>query len=128
MKFLIDEALGLPLAKALRELGQEDVHHVTEILRSGADDEEVFQYAGENEYFIITRDNRIRYKPNERAAIRKYKVGVFLLAGKNKSAMEIAVQLISNWEKIVECSQKTYKPFLRRVRSRGTKIEELDLY
>jgi len=126
MKFLIDENLGAPLARALRELGEE-VHHVTEVLRPGADDEEVFRFAGENDYFIILRDNRIRFKPNERAAIIEFKVGVFLLAGKNKSSWEITRQVIWNWQKILECAQNTRKPFLRKVRSRGKRIEEMPL-
>jgi len=124
VKFLLDENLSGKVAKALHDLG-EDVHHVTEFLDEGAKDEEVLKYAGNHHYFIITRDERIRYKPNEKAAIREHGVGVFLLAGKKKTALELARQLIWNWPKIVECAQKTRKPFIRRIRSRGEKIEEV---
>lgn len=126
MKFLLDENLSEKLAKALQALDA-DVYHVIEFLGTGATDEEVLEHAGQNDLFIITRDERIRYKPNEKAAIKKHKIGVFLLAGKNKPGWEINRQLIWNWEKILDCAQTTKKPFIRRIRSRGRRIEEVDL-
>jgi len=126
VKFLIDENISKKVALALRAL-DEDVHHVTELLHEGAKDEDVLRFAGENDMYIITRDERIRYKPNEKAAIRDHGMGVFLLAGKNKSALELARQLIWNWEKIKGCAQQTHRPFIRRIRSRGERIEEVPL-
>lgn len=124
MKFLIDENISKKVAAALRAL-DEDVHHVTDLLHEGATDEEVLRFAGENEFFFITRDERIRYKPNEKAAIKNHSLGVFLLAGKKKSAMELARQLIWNWDKVKECAGQTNRPFIRRIRSRGERIEDV---
>jgi hypothetical protein len=82
MRFLIDENLSVRFAESLRAIGQ-DIDHVTEVLYEGAPDTEVLEFAGTNGYFLITKDNRIRYKPNEKAALRRHQVGVFLLGGKN---------------------------------------------
>lgn len=122
MKFLVDENLSIKMAKSLRDIDQ-DVFQVTEQLKAGSPDVEVLEYAGNNDFFLITKDNRIRYKPNEKAAIRQYKVGVFLLGGKNISFLETYQQLIRNWDRILECAETTNRPFIRRVRPKGRTID-----
>lgn len=126
MKFLIDENLSDKMARSLRDIDQQ-VYHVTEVLAAGSPDTEVLEYAGSNDYFLITKDNRIRYKPNEKAAIRRYKVGVFLLGGKNIPFFETYQQLIRNWDNILDCAASTARPFVRRVRARGRTIDKVDL-
>ncbi len=126
MKFLIDENLSIKMAKSLRDIDQ-DVFHVTERLKAGSSDVKVFEYAGDNDFFLITKDNRIRYKPNEKAAIRKHKVGVFLLGGKNISFLETYQQLIRNWDRILECAATTNRPFIRRIRAKGRSIDVISI-
>jgi len=126
MRFLIDENLSVKIARSLRSIDQ-DVHHVTEVLSQGAPDTEVLEFAGDNDYVLITKDNRIRYKPNEKAALRKHKVGVFLLGGKNVGFFETYQQLIRNWNKILECAASTERPFVRRVRRKGRAIDEVPI-
>jgi len=126
MKFLIDENLSVKIARSLRDIDQ-DVVHVTEVLSQGAPDTEVLEFAGDNDYFLITKDNRIRYKPNEKAALRKHKVGVFLLGGKNVSFLETYQQLIHNWDKILECAASTEGPFVKRIRPKGRAINEVSI-
>jgi predicted nuclease of predicted toxin-antitoxin system len=126
MKFLIDENLSVKIARSLRDIDQ-DVQHVTEVLSEGAPDTEVLEFAGDNDYFLITKDNRIRYKPNEKAALRKHKVGVFLLGGKNVNFFETYQQLIRNWDKVLECARTTQRPFVRRIRPRGRAIDEVSI-
>jgi predicted nuclease of predicted toxin-antitoxin system len=122
MKFLIDENLSNKMARSLRDIDQE-VFHVTELLKAGSSDLEVLEYAGSNDFFLITKDNRIRYKPNEIAAVRRHKVGIFLLGGKNVPFLETYQQLIRNWDRILECAQATNKPFIRRIPPKGRNIE-----
>ena len=122
MKFLIDENLSAKMARSLRSIDQ-DVDHVTEVLPQGSPDTEVLEFAGANGYFLITKDNRIRYKPNEKAALKKHKVGVFLLGGKNVGFFETYQQLIRNWGKILECAAETRRPFVRRIRRTGSTID-----
>ena len=122
MKFLIDENLSIKMAVSLRAIDQ-NVYHVTELLTAGSPDVEVLEYAGDKDYFLITKDNRIRYKPNERDAIRKYKVGVFLLGGKNIPFLETYQQLIRNWDRILDCAANTNRPFIRRIRPNGRTID-----
>jgi predicted nuclease of predicted toxin-antitoxin system len=126
MRFLIDENLSVRFAESLRAIGQ-DIDHVTEVLYEGAPDTEVLEFAGTNGYFLITKDNRIRYKPNEKAALRRHQVGVFLLGGKNMTFLETYQQLVRNWDRILECAEETQKPFVRRIRARGRSIDEVSI-
>jgi predicted nuclease of predicted toxin-antitoxin system len=126
MKFLIDENLSVKIARSLRDIDQ-DVHHVTEVLYEGAPDTEVLEFAGRNDFFLITKDDRIRYKPNEKAALRRQRVGVFLLGGKNIGFLETYQQLIRNWDKVLECAGNTNRPFVRRIRPKGRLIDEVSI-
>ena len=126
MKFLIDENLSAKMAQSLRSIDQ-NVDHVTEVLPQGAPDTEVLEFAGANDYFLITKDNRIRYKPNEKEALKKHEVGVFLLGGKNVPFFETFQQLIRNWDRILECAATTRRPFVRRVRRKGSTIDTVSI-
>ena len=126
MKFLIDENLPSKMAKSLSAIEQ-DVSHVTDVLEAGATDVEVLEYAGNNDLFLITKDLRIRYRPNEKEAIKKHKVGVFLLGGKNRQFFETYQQLIRNWPRILECAESTNRPFIKWVPPNGRKIASIPI-
>ena len=126
MRFLIDENLSVKIARSLRNIDQ-DVHHVIEELYEGAPDTEVLEFAGSNDFFLITKDDRLRYQPNEKAALRRHRVGVFLLGGKNIGFLETYQQLIRNWDKVLECAGNTNRPFVRRIRPKGRLIDEVSI-
>jgi predicted nuclease of predicted toxin-antitoxin system len=81
MKFFIDNNLSPLLARGMREFG-EDVVHLQEKFAPNADDEAWLPYIGENEFFLVTRDEAIRWRPAEIAALRRHKVGAFFFGGK----------------------------------------------
>ena len=82
MKFFVDNNLSPQLAAGMRGFG-EDVVHLTEVLRPEAEDTELLARVGSEGWYLVTRDDRIRYRPAESAAIREHRVGAFFMGGKN---------------------------------------------
>ena len=126
MKFFFDHNLSHRLPNGLREFG-EDAIHLTEKFPSDTADEEWLRYVGENGLFLITRDDRIRWRPNELAAFKRYNVGAFFLGGKNRNAWDLIQQVVRNWLRIKELAAKTHRPFAFLVRPSGAKIEPIRL-
>lgn len=126
MKFFFDHNLSPRLPNGLREFG-EDAIHLTDKFQSDTADEEWLRYVGENGLFLITRDDRIRWRPNELAALRQHNVGAFFLGGKNRSRCELIQQTVGNWPRIKELAAKTHRPFAFRVPPSGAKIEPIRL-
>lgn len=62
MKFFVDNNLSPQLANGMKAFG-EDVIHITEILPDNTDDTEYLPRVGSEGWFLVTRDNRIRYRP-----------------------------------------------------------------
>ena len=126
MKFLVDNNLSVNLANGMRAFG-EHVEHLQDHLPANCRDEELLQFVGVKDYFLVTRDNAIRYNPDEHAAFKRYRVGAFFLGGKNLSKWEIIQQLVRNWPRIKDHADKTRRPFAVRVPPSGTKFKGLPL-
>ena len=124
MKFILDENLPPTLARGLAAFG-EPVEYVTDHLPAGTTDEKILEFVGSNGFFLITRDNRIRYNPPEIALIRQSKVGAFILRGKSSSGWDLVRQLVRNWHRIKEISAQKRTPFIYQIPSAGTKITRL---
>jgi hypothetical protein len=76
---------------------------------------------------LITRDDRIRRRPNELAAFRQHNVGAFFLGGKNRTRCELIQQTVRNWPQIKELAAKTHRPFAFRVPPSGKTIVSIAL-
>lgn len=126
MKFFIDNNLSRGLAKGMECFG-ENVEHITEYYSGDTPDEEILKSLGEQGYYFITRDRRIRYKPSEKKAIKKYGVGAFFLLGKNMGRWDIVKQLIRSWEQVIEKSEKTRRPFAYKISRAGGKLTEVNI-
>ncbi|MBI1935337.1 DUF5615 family PIN-like protein [Candidatus Woesearchaeota archaeon] len=71
MKFLADENIDLPAVKALKRLGV-DIVSIHDVGMRGHEDEEILDFAKENERAIITQDTdflRLHAKNFENAGI-----------------------------------------------------------
>ena len=126
MKFFIDNNLGKQLAIGMKGFG-ENIVHLQEIFPEDIDDIKVLSYCGKNQYFFITRDYQIRYRPAELKAFKTHNVGAFILAGKNLNKWELIQQLVRNWLRIKELSMKTKLPFAFRIPPKGTKIKKIPI-
>lgn len=126
MRFFIDNNLSIQLARGMAAFG-EDVIHLKDQFDPDEDDAVWLAAVGESRRVLITRDERIRYRPNELAAFRDHAVGAFFLGGKNRSRCELIQQLVRNWPRIKEMARQKQPPFAFRIPAKGTKFTELSV-
>ena len=105
----------------------EDVIHITETFPDDTHDTEYLSRVGSEGWFLVTRDNRIRYRPAERTALKEHQIGAFFMGGKNRNRCELIRQLVRNWRRMKELARKTPAPFAFHVPPSGTKSRPLPL-
>lgn len=126
LTFFIDNNLSPLLAKGMREFG-EDVMHLQEKFAPDADDEAWLPYIGENRFVLVTRDESIRRRPAELAALRRHQVGAFFLGGKNLERCALIQQLVRNWPRMKQLASSERRPFAFRIPPNGTKYSRIPL-
>ena len=126
MKFFIDINLSRGLARGMKAFG-EDVIHLTEIFPEDASDTEWLAHIGSRGWCLVTRDDRIRYRPAEWAALREQGVGAFFMGGKNLSACQLVQQLVRNWPRMKKLADKTNVPFAFRVPPSGKNVKPVQI-
>jgi hypothetical protein len=88
-------------------------------------DTEWLARAGQQGWVVLMKDDRIRYRPVERAAVLDHRVRAFCLSSGNMLAAEMAQRFIDVLNQITEaCSQPG--PFLYTVSSVGLRRVRLD--
>ena len=126
MRFFVDNNLSLHLARGMRAFG-ENVDHLQDHFPEDCPDTEWLKYIGENEYFLVTRDDAIHRNPAELSAFKEYGVGAFFMGGKNRTRWELVQQLVRNWLRIKECAAAEKRPFVWRIPPSGTKFVRIPL-
>jgi hypothetical protein len=126
MKFFFDNNLSIRIVRGFREFGQ-DVIHLSEEFAPDTQDTEWLPVIGERGWILITRDKRIRWRPAELGAYRRYTIGGFVMSGKSLEGWAIVQQLVRRWLRMIELAESTKKPFLYRIPPRGVKIEPVPL-
>jgi predicted nuclease of predicted toxin-antitoxin system len=126
MKFFFDNNLSPHLAAGMKAFGEE-VMHLTDQFGQDALDAEWLPYVGNHELVLVTRDLSIRRHPLELNALKKHKVAVFCLGGKNRNRCELIRQLVRNWPRMKELAGNTNRPFAFRIPPTGTKFDRIPL-
>jgi len=89
-------------------------------LAQDAPDPEWLAFAGKNNWIVITRDERIRYRVAEKQAIRRAKVRAFVLAVQgNLRAETLAENFLKALPKIRRLVEKEKPPFVAKVSRSG---------
>lgn len=109
------KALGSVLAGA-------GVGHIAHHQRFAPDspDIEWIQAAGREGWIAITRDQNIRRKPNELAAIRRSRVIIFVFTSGNLSATQTAAILLKALPQIYRKTRAAKRPALFSIRRDAT--------
>lgn len=104
--FFVDRSLGrIRLPRLLRADGWSLVtmaEHYGEEAGQGVSDTDWLQLAGERGWPVLAKDERIRYRPTERAAIVAHGVRAFYLTSGNLTAEHMAEAYIANRSAIGE--------------------------
>lgn len=126
MTFFFDNNLSKKISDGLRAFGESAIH-LQEHFPGDTPDVEWLKYVGENKYILVTRDERVRWNPAEKVALKQYGVGAFFLGGKNLSSWKIIEQVVRNWTRMKEISDKRSRPFAVRIPPSGTKFIDIPL-
>lgn len=90
----------------------------------GVEDTEWLELAGQRGWPVLMKDERIRYRPVERAAIVAHRVQAFCLTGGNLRAPVMAQHFLSAIEGVAQACRSP-GPFLYAVSGAG--LRRLDL-
>jgi hypothetical protein len=126
MKFFFDNNIGDFMVFGLRGFG-ENVCHLTEHFAADTADEAWLEFVGQNEFFLLTRDKRIRRRPLELDSLKRHRVGAFILVGKQMGRWAQIEQVVHAWPKILETAASTSPPFAFRVDRYGSSLSKLSL-
>jgi hypothetical protein len=103
-ELLLDRSLGGIAVPALLRAAGLRVHTLAEIYPSGADDDvddaEWLRYAGQRGWPVLLKDQRIRYRAVERAAISAHGITAFCLTGGDLRPAVLAEQFLNVLDKV----------------------------
>ena len=108
--FFTDRNLGKQFPNTLIKAGIKVEKH-GDHFKDNAKDEEWLAEIGKRGWYIITHDRRIRYKPNEKNAVKKFQVGLFVLVGKLPFS-KLSENFILTLPKIQKFIDKNSRPFI----------------
>lgn len=111
--FFTDRDLGRAFPDVLRSSGLQVKRH-DEHLPPNATDEEWLEFVGRNGWVAITHDRRIRYKPNERAAVFRHRVALLVVIGKAPCPV-LARHFVATMPRVSAFLARHRPPFIARV-------------
>jgi hypothetical protein len=79
--YFTDRDLGTRFPAILKAAGLRVEHH-QDHFRPNARDEDWLRVVGEKGWIALTHDRRIRYKPNELAAVVRFRVALLVIVGR----------------------------------------------
>ncbi len=113
------------MAGALRNAGLKvEIHD--DHFPQNAQDPEWLAAAGKNNWVVVTRDERIRYRVAEKQAIRRAKVRAFVIAAQGDLRAEILADIfLKALPKIRRTVKQRKPPFIAKI-SRGGDVVVLE--
>jgi predicted nuclease of predicted toxin-antitoxin system len=117
--FFIDRSLGVePIRTELTNAGLYIEVHDDHFARD-EDDRIWLDTVGLRGWVIFTKDQRLRYRPLEIAALRASRARVFVLTAGNLRGSEIATVMVRALPRILRILKANPGPFVARVSSSG---------
>jgi hypothetical protein len=95
--YFTDRDLGKQFPRILSEAGITVERH-GDLFQPGGSDEEWLEHCGTKGRIAISHNSRIRYVPNELAAVKRFKVPLLILVGQATSA-----ELAHNFVRTLQC-------------------------
>jgi predicted nuclease of predicted toxin-antitoxin system len=117
--FFIDRSLGIePLRTALVNAGLGVEIHDDHFLRD-EEDRVWLKDVGERGWVVLTKDQKLRYRPLEIVALRASNARVFVLTAGNLRGSEIAAVFLTALPQICQLIEEMPGPFVARVSRPG---------
>lgn len=106
------------IAEKLRDAGatvEIHDHHFPQ----NALDEDWISEVGKQGWVVLTKDDRIRYRPAALAAYRRHKVRVFVFGSGEMKGQEMAEAFVKAFPKILQFALEQAAPFFARISRSG---------
>jgi hypothetical protein len=117
--FFIDRSLGLePIRTVLIESGL-DVRVHDKLFARDEEDSVWLREVGKKGWVVLTKDQRLRYRPLEIGALRASNARVFVLIAGNLRGIEIAETFLAALPRICKILRTRPGPFVARVSQSG---------
>lgn len=117
--FFLDRSLGVePLRSALAATGVTVEIHDDHFARD-EEDRVWLRAVGQKGWVVLTKDQRLRYRPLELAALRTSGARVFVLTAGNLRGVEIADLFVSALPRIFRVLRAQKGPFIARLSKAG---------
>ena len=111
--YFTDRDLGKQFPTILASAGiTVERHH--ELFQPDGTDQEWLEYCGTKNHVAITHNERIRYTPNELAAVKQHKVRLLVVIGHAPFA-ELAHNFVNTHAKIESFLQANDAPFIAKI-------------
>ncbi len=111
--YFTDRDLGKRFGEILRDAGLTVERHADHFAHD-CPDEEWLQGVGERSWIAITHDRRIRYKPNELAAVVRHRVRLLVVVGRAPYP-ELAAAFVSTLPQITAFLDEHDPPYIAKV-------------
>jgi len=111
--YFTDRDLGKQFPRILAEAGVAVERHADLFPPEGSD-EQWLEYCGASGRVAISHNSRIRYVPNELAAVKRFQVSLFIVVGKVPAA-ELAHNFIRTLQRIESMLDERRPPFIAKV-------------
>lgn len=111
--FFTDRDLGRTFPAILRDAGLVVREH-HELFRPDTSDEEWIRVVATRDWIALTHDARIRYKPNEKAAVLEAGLGMIVLIGKVRHA-ELADNFVRTIVQVQRFVAQCEPPFIAKL-------------
>ena len=111
--YFTDRDLGKQFPRILAEAAISVERHADLFLPDGSD-EQWLEYCGTHDRVAITHNSRIRYVPNELAAVKRFAVRLLVVAGQSPSA-ELARNFVQTLPRIEAMLDERKPPFILKV-------------
>lgn len=111
--YFTDRDLGKQFPRILSEAGIPVERH-GDLFQPGGSDEEWLEHCGTKGRIAVSHNSRIRYVPNELAAVKRFKVPLLILVGQATSA-ELAHSFVRTLPRIEAFLDGRSPPFIGKV-------------
>lgn len=111
--YFTDRDLGKQFPRILAEAGIPVERHADLFLPDGSD-EQWLEHCGKNDRVAITHNSRIRYVPNELAAVKRFGVSLLIVVGQSPTA-ELARNFVQTLHRIESMLDEHKPPFILKV-------------
>ncbi|HVR14776.1 MAG TPA: hypothetical protein VMS25_00345 [Candidatus Limnocylindrales bacterium] len=117
--FFIDRSLGQKIiAERLRQSGVHVEIHDDHFPQNALDEDWLLE-VGKREWIVLTKDDRIRYRPAALEAYRRNNVRVFIFGSGEMKAQEMADAFVKALPRILRFARNKPAPFFARISRAG---------